>query len=290
MCRVVMLDPAVVPPAPARPRPWSGNQAALLYFAVFPAFALALLAYLSAPLIPSIAVAAVATPNGTVSLGVWGWCADLRDAGGNYNGTRCSAHRAFGGSMAGSLDALPEAVRGVADVSAALNDPYVVANTVMHLFGCIALWLTVVWTLTAAGAWNAQRADTALKWTRWSFAGAFWSAVFVLIAWALDLGYFTRVQSAAVNADGSQPSVSAGAAIWMNLCAWLLVAGAFAVRVAWSKWLPQPSWARDPADFLPGGQAPVLASDEQPPTWESLNLSPAPVDEKPPVDDSGMAV
>jgi len=45
----------------------------------------------------------------------------------------------------------------------------------------LTVWLTTAWTLVAAGAWKKKELH-AWDWTRWAFAGTFWSSILILVA------------------------------------------------------------------------------------------------------------
>ncbi|WVQ84308.1 hypothetical protein IAT38_006460 [Cryptococcus sp. DSM 104549] len=288
-------------------RPWDGNQATYLFFPLFSSFLLILIATLSSPIIPGLPVAQIhAGSNGTVNIGLWGWCAKNVPGVGGV----CSNHRAFGSSMVGQLEQLPEPVKSLAGISDSLQTSYLVGAGVMHIFACLSTWLALTWTLAASGEWENKRLK-AYDWTRWAFAGSGYSAMFILIAWALELGMFTRIKDEAINVDGSQPTVKPGTAIWLYLPALLLTTASFLTRLTWGKFKPRPLWTipgaggdfhsnpmppdlsstnstrGHPESGLGAGAGPGSAalqpSEEYPPTWESLDIRDAKevvVDEK----------
>ena len=51
---------------------------------------------------------------------------------------------------------------------------------------CIAIWMTTTWTLAASGSWK-NKWQEAWDWTRWAFAGTFWSSFFIFIAVSIRL-------------------------------------------------------------------------------------------------------
>ncbi|WVF73041.1 hypothetical protein IAT40_007859 [Kwoniella sp. CBS 6097] len=261
------------------------NQATYLFFPVFGAFFLVLLSTLSTPIITGLSIAEVhmGAEGGRVSVGAWGWC--TKDVPGYDD--KCSADRAFASSMTPELTALPEPVNSLAGLSEAIRPSYLIANGAMHIMACLVTWATLTWTLAAAGSWRGKEVH-AHSWTRWAFIGSGFSALFILIAWSLDMGMFTRISENAITVDGSQPSVKPGAAIIMNLFAFLLTLGGYITHLTWGRFQPRPEWTiKGHSDYNvnPGtfGQpqppmpesAALPPSDDLPPSWDSLNIADA---------------
>ncbi|RXK37769.1 hypothetical protein M231_04925 [Tremella mesenterica] len=249
-------------------RRWNGNQATVLFFPTFAAFLIILLSSLSDPIIPGLTVAEVKTVNGTVSFGTWGWCT----SGVKGFDDVCSNS---GIGKGGNLNQLGTLV-GLVQITGAVPKSYHIANGVMHIFANVSTWLTVVWTLAACGAWENKELQ-AYDWTRWAFAGTFWSSILVLIAWALDLGMFGKV-SGIQSPDGSQPHISPGPSVFMMMAAFILLAGCFIARIAWLKFKPRPLWTVKGADedfhnVQPPMSAALPPAQDLPPTWESLEIN-----------------
>ncbi|OCF38166.1 hypothetical protein I316_00390 [Kwoniella heveanensis BCC8398] len=196
---------------------------------------------------------------------------------------KCSADRAFSASMTPELTALPEPVNSLAGLSEAIRPAYLIANGTMHILACLVTWATLTWTLAAAGSWRSNEVH-AHKWTRRAFASSGVSALFILIAWSLDMGMFTRISDTAITVEGNKPRVKPGAAIIMNLFAFLLTLGSYITHLSWGRFQPRPAWTikgANASDYNvnPANQPPMSAalppSDDLPPTWDSLNIADA---------------
>ncbi|KAK4687917.1 hypothetical protein P7C73_g2195, partial [Tremellales sp. Uapishka_1] len=256
---------------------WDGNQATYLVFPVFAAFLLGILAILSTPIIPGVTIANIKTESsGSISFGAWGWCAsgypnltasiDDIIAGANTSSpqpleSQCSSHRAFGGSMDAQIDQLPPALKDLMIITKEIPASYLIGSGIMHL-------------LAASGSWQKKEVN-AYGWTRWAFAGTLWSSLFILIAWALDIAEFTRIQKIDIS---PMPKVTPGATIWMMMGSFILCLATFIFRVSYLKFKPRPLWTIKGAggDFnsMPGPMSAALPpAEELPPTWESLNLN-----------------
>ncbi|WVR00222.1 hypothetical protein IAU59_007364 [Kwoniella sp. CBS 9459] len=258
------------------------NQATYLFFPIFGAFLLILLSTLSTPIIPGLSIAEInmGVLSGRVSIGAWGWC--TKDILGYDD--KCSANRAFASSMTPELTALPEPVNSLAGLSEAIRPSYLIANGVMHILACLVTWAALTWTLAAAGYWRGKVVH-AHRSTRWAFTASGVSSFFILLAWTLDLGMFTRIAANAITVEGDQPSVKPGAAIIMNLFAFLLSLGGYITHLTWGRYQPRPAWTiKGHSDFNvdvdSGARQPPLSaalppSDDLPPSWDSLNITDA---------------
>ncbi|OCF44579.1 hypothetical protein I317_01466 [Kwoniella heveanensis CBS 569] len=271
------------------------NQATYLFFPIFGAFLLILLSTLSTPIIEGLSIAEVNMGVDQDEWALWGGHRsspkEAKEADMNIGALRpapslsdkCSADRAFSASMTPELTALPEPVNSLAGLSEAIRPAYLIANGTMHILACLVTWATLTWTLAAAGSWRSKEVH-AHKWTRWAFAGSGVSALFILIAWSLDMGMFTRISDTAITVEGNKPRVKPGAAIIMNLFAFLLTLGSYITHLSWGRFQPRPAWTikgANASDYNvnPANQPPMSAalppSDDLPPTWDSLNIADA---------------
>ncbi|WVQ72649.1 hypothetical protein IAR50_002208 [Cryptococcus sp. DSM 104548] len=284
------LGPQLVIDTAPPHRPWDGNQATLLFFPLFAAFFLTLMSTLSTPIVQGLHIGKIGNGDvGKVGWGVWGWCAygvpgvdDL-----------CSGDRTFSASFSSITGRLPESLASFQRIDDAIPASFLIANGIMHIFAVVVVWMTLIWTLAASGHWH-NKEQKAYDWTRWSFAATGWSGILILIAWALDLSFLVRLSDLSLP-DGSQPHPTPGPAIFMQLVAFLCCFSACIARITWGKFKSRPEWTLKEAasDFHMQVQAPLSAlppSEEEPPTWESLNIQDAHQvvsDEK---DQVGMAV
>ncbi|WVW86091.1 hypothetical protein I302_108130 [Kwoniella bestiolae CBS 10118] len=263
----------------------TGNQATYLFFPIFASFLLILLSSLSTPIIEGLGIAKIGVEGGgKVIVGTWGWCISGFEGVEN----QCSADKGFNVNLSSTLKTLPEPLNGIQGISDQLKVDYLVGSGVMHILACLSVWMTLCWTLASSGSWKSKERH-AHDWTKWAFNGAGFSAILILIAWALDLGMFTRLQSASsgITIDDESLSVKPGAAIFMNLFSFLLCLGSYITRLTWDKFRPRPSWTvKGNSDFHhPPNSAALPPSEDAPPTWEPLNISPnqLTIDEKPPI-------
>ncbi|WRT70297.1 uncharacterized protein IL334_007295 [Kwoniella shivajii] len=245
------------------------NQAVYLYFPIFIAFLLVLLSNVSTPIIKVLSIANVSMGvNGTVSIGTWGWCA--KDVPGFDDS--CSELRGFSEDLSITLNDLPEPVHHMYKTfDDKLSPSYLLASEIMHVLAGLSVWIVVTWTLAAAGSWRAREVH-AYEWTKWAFHLSGFSAIFVLIAWALDLGMYTRIQKNVIDQNGSSASVRPGPAIFMMLFAFLLCISSYIVRMTWGKFRPRPNWTiKGYSDFHNDNPPPMSAAlppnEDHPPTW-----------------------
>ena len=116
--------------------------------------------------------------------------------------------RGFASSMENELSQLPEPVKVLQGISAHLPKSYLVANGVFSVFskwsspsasawramasddtvnadcrklGVMVAWFTACMTRAASGFWQSKD-QGAWDWTRWAFAGSFWSSLISLIS------------------------------------------------------------------------------------------------------------
>ncbi|ODO05698.1 hypothetical protein I350_04758 [Cryptococcus amylolentus CBS 6273] len=255
-------------------RPWDGNQATLLFFPLFTAFFLVLMSTLSTPIVDGLHIGKVGSSDvGKVSWGVWGWCA----SGVPGVSDLCSSDRKFRAPFSSITGRLPESLASFQEINDAIPASFLIANGLMHIFATASVWMTLTWTLAASGQWHKKQ-QNAYDWTRWSFAATGWSGILILTAWALDLSFLVRLSDLSLP-DGSQAHPTPGPAIFMQLVAFLCCLSAFIARVTWGEFKSRPEWTlKDQSDFHREGQAPLSAlppSEEEPPTWESLNIQDA---------------
>nr|XP_018260953.1 uncharacterized protein I303_06670 [Kwoniella dejecticola CBS 10117]OBR83111.1 hypothetical protein I303_06670 [Kwoniella dejecticola CBS 10117] len=276
--------------------PDKGNQATYLFFPVFAVFLLVLLTNLSTPIISGLSIAKLTFEyegqGVSLNLGSWGWC--LKGMKG-FEDT-CSDLRGFSSNFSSTFNQLPDPLKGLSGVSESVDKGYLVADALMHLFAGLTVYLTLNWTLASSGSWKAKETH-AYNWTRWAFVGVGYSSLMILIAWSLDTGMLTKIQSKVkdIQIDGVDSiSVKPGALIFMNLFSFLLCLGLFIVRMTWGKFKPRPGWTiKGNSDFHidinvhppPPDSAALPPNDDLPPTWDSLNISDdqIDIDEKPPI-------
>ncbi|WWD03536.1 hypothetical protein V865_001589 [Kwoniella europaea PYCC6329] len=264
------------------------NQATYLFFPIFTAFLLILLSSLSTPIIDGLSIANVKVDGGgTVKVGTWGWCISGFDGIEN----QCSANKGFNLDLWATLNTLPDPLKSLKSISKNINVDYLIGSGVMHILATFSVWLTLCWTLASSGSWE-NRERHAYNWTKWAFNGAGFSTIFVLIAWSLDIGMLTRMQSVSSdvlvdNKYNNSLSVKPGPAIFMNLFSFLLCLSSYLVRMVWGRFKPRPSWTiKGHSDFHnPPNSAALPPNEDTPPTWESLNISNDQLDinEKPPI-------
>ncbi|OCF61180.1 hypothetical protein L486_00825 [Kwoniella mangroviensis CBS 10435] len=204
------------------------NQATYLIFPIFAAFVLILLSSLSTPIIDGLSIANVKVDGGgTVKVGTWGWCISGFD----------------GIESMGYFEYFTGPLKSLKSISKNIDVDYLIGSGVMHILATLSVWLTLCWTLASSGSWRNKERH-AYNWTKWAFNGAGFSTVFVLIAWSLDIGMLTRMQS--VSSD-------------------VLVDDKYNNSLSVK---PGHSDFHNPPD-----SAALPPNEDSPPTWESLNTS-----------------